>query len=177
MGRSLLVALFASLAVISAVFSALRLHAQATPLVPVLVAPQFVTFGMVGLAYNQTARLNALGLPMGGPIIAGASCQVTLGFVDAQGVVLKTSTLPVSGGASVHLDLQRGDIDANVDRKEIRGTVRTSITGPSASTTPWFAGCSVIPTLEVFDQQNGQTTAVLESTRSLPVVLPLAATQ
>ena len=163
-------------AVTAAVFSTGRLRAQAQPNIP--VAPQLATFGMVGLAANQTARLNALGQPMGGPIIAGASCEATLEFFNDQGASLKTSMpLKVVGGQSVHFDLQRSDIDGDVDRREIRGTVRTSFVGPQGSAIPVFGFCSVIPTLEVFDQESGRTMTVLESTHALPLILPLAGGQ
>lgn len=165
----------AALAIVPCALSIGRLRAQSTS--PAVVAPQVMTFGMVGLAANQTARLNALALPMGGPIIAGASCQVTMEFFNEQGTSLKTSTQTVTGGAAVHVDLQRSDLDANTDRREIRGIVRSSFVLPSGAATPVFRACLVVPTLEVFDQENGRTMAVLESTRSLPLILPLAGAQ
>jgi hypothetical protein len=173
MKRIVLIAL-AVFAITAAVVSSGYLRAQAQPNLPV-AAPQLVTFGMVGLAANQTARLNAYGQPMGGPIIAGASCEVTLEFFNDQGASLKTSMpLKVVGGQSVQFDLQRGDIDADVDRREVRGTVRTSFVGPPGSAIPVaFGACSVIPTLEVFDQESGRTMTVLESTHALPLLLPL----
>ncbi len=172
MKRIVLIALAVS-AVTAAVLLTGRLRAQAQPNIP--VSPQLATFGMVGLAANQTARLNALGQPMGGPIIAGASCQVTLEFFNDQGAALKTSMpLNVVGGQSVQFDLQRGDIDSDVDRRQIRGTVRTSFIGSQGSAIPVFGSCSVIPTLEVFDQESGRTMTMLESTHALPLLLPLA---
>jgi hypothetical protein len=166
----------AAVAIVPCVLSTGRLGAQSTSS-PAILAPQLMTFGMVGLAANQTARLNALALPMGGPIIAGGSCQVTIEFFNEQGTSLKTSTQPVNGGAAVHLDLQRGDLDADTDRREIRGTVRSSFVLPPGVAVPVFAGCTLVPTLEVFDQENGRTMAVLESTRSLPLIVPLAGAQ
>jgi hypothetical protein len=176
MKRIVLIALVVS-AVTAAVLSTGRSRAQAQP--NISVGPQLATFGMVGLAANQTARLNAVGQPMGGPIIAGASCEVTLEFFNDQGASLKTSMpLKVVGGQSVQFDLQRGDIDGDSDRREVRGTVRTSFVGPQAAAIPVvFGGCSVIPTLEVFDQESGRTMAVLESTHALPFILPLAGGQ
>jgi hypothetical protein len=140
--------------------------------------PQYATFGMIGLAAFQTARVNALGLPMGGPIIVGASCAVTLTFFDESGKSLGSSTQPVVGGAAVHFDLKRTDIDSDLDRREIRATVRTSfLPNPTATAAPpvAFGLCSVKPTLEIFNP-DGTTSAVLGGTTALPLVLPLVTT-
>ncbi len=135
--------------------------------------PQYVTFGMIGVAADQTARVNALGLPMGGPIIANASCQVTVQFLDEQGKSLGNSTQPVIGGQSVHFDLRRGDIDADTDRREIRATVRTNFASPAAP--PIAFGCSVLPTMEIFNQDTGRTMATVSQTQTLSLILPLGA--
>jgi hypothetical protein len=166
-----------AVAIMPCVLSTGPLRAQSSP-PAIIVSPQVMTFGMVGVAANQTARLNVLAVPMGGPIINGAFCQVTMEFFNEQGASLKTSTQTVTGGAAVHADLQRGDLDADTDRREIRGTVRSNVLlPPGAAPTPLLAGCSIVPTLEVFDQENGRTMAVLESTRSLPLIVPLAGAQ
>jgi hypothetical protein len=143
---------------------------------------------MVGLASGQTARLNALALPVGGPIIAGGSCQVTFDFYDATGKSLKSSNaLPVAQGAAVSYDLAWTDITvptttSPTNRVEIRGTVRAAFVTSSAvgtpvtPTTPISGFCSVLPTLEIFDSSgtsSGQTTVVLQQTTALSQVLPL----
>jgi hypothetical protein len=175
MRTTLFVALAVStMAVVPIVMTRGRLNAQtSTPNVPA-VAPQYATFGMIGLANAQTARVNALGMPMGGPIIAGSACAVTLQFFDDTGKSLGTSTQPVVGGAAVHFDLMRTDIDAATDRREIRATVRTSFILNSAAATPavGFGQCSVKPTLEIFNE-DGRTMAVLGGTTAVPLLLPL----
>ena len=139
---------------------------------------QFVTFGMVGLATGQTARLNAFALPVGGPIIAGGSCQVTFDFYDATGKSVKAGTATVAQGAAVSYDLQRAEV-ANTTatgRVEIRGTLRTAFVGATTIGTPVipvFGFCSIVPTLEIFDSSTGQTTVVLQQTTALPLVTPL----
>ena len=162
------------MAVVPIVLSNGRLHAQTSaPNIPA-VAPQYATFGMIGLAATQTARVNALGMPMGGPIIAGSACAVTLQFFDDTGKSLGTSTQPVVGGQAVHFDLRRMDIDTAVDRREIRATVRTSflVNATPAAAPVGFGQCSVKPTLEIFNE-DGRTMAVLGGTTALPLVLPL----
>jgi hypothetical protein len=173
-----------TMAVVPIVMTRGRLNAQtSTPNIPAF-PPQYATFGMIGLANEQTARVNALGLvisyfglPMGGPIIAGSACSVTLEFFDDTGKSLGTSTQPVVGGQAVHFDLKRTDIDAATDRREIRATVRTSfVLSPANPMPPIAVGigqCSVKPTLEIFNE-DGRTMAVLGGTTALPLVVPLA---
>ena len=150
-----------------------------------IASPQYVTFGMVGLSTGQTARLNAFALPLGGPIIAGASCQVTFDFYNEAGKSVKSGTATVAQGAAVHFDMLRTEVDAWRARSEIRGTVRAAFVNPSAvpmpgtpvtpvtPITPVFGFCSVLPTMEIFDSTSGQTTVVLQQTTALSLVIPL----
>ena len=169
-----------ALIVAFAAFTAVRAGAQ--PAIMIGGASQFVTFGMVGLSTGQTARLNVFALPVGGPIIAGASCQVTFDFYDASGKSVKTGTATVAQGAAVHFDMLRTEVDSLAGRSEIRGTVRSAFVNPSAvpmpgtpgtPITPVYGFCSILPTLEIFDTSTGQTTVVLQQTTPLPQVTPL----
>jgi hypothetical protein len=169
-----------ALIVACAAFTTVRAGAQ--PAIMIAGASQYVTFGMVGLSTGQTARLNAFALPVGGPIIAGASCQVTFDFYDATGKSLKTETVPVAQGSAVSYDLARTEIiTPSTGRVEIRGTLRSAFVNPSAVVTPGTPGmpitpisafCSVLPTLEIFDSL-GQTTVLLQQPTALPLVTPL----
>ena len=163
-----------------AAFTAVRAGAQ--PAIMIGGASQYVTFGMVGLSTGQTARLNVFALPLGGPIIAGASCQVTFDFYDASGKSVKTGTATVAQGAAVHFDMLRTEVDSLAGRSEIRGTVRSAFVNPSAvpmpgtpgtPITPVYGFCSILPTMEIFDSSTGQTTVVLQQTTPLPQVTPL----
>ena len=169
-----------------AAFAPVRAGAQ--PAIMIGGASQYVTFGMVGLSTGQTARLNVFALPVGGPIIAGGSCQVTFDFYNEAGKMVKSGTATVAQGAAVHFDMLRTEVDSLAGRSEIRGTVRTAFMNPSAvptSGTPITPGtpvtpvtpvsgfCSVLPTLEIFDSTSGQTTVVLQQTTPLPLVTPL----
>jgi len=159
-----------------AAFTAVRAGAQPAIIV---ASPQFMTFGMVGLNTGQTARLNALALPLGGPLIAGASCQVTFDFYNDKGTVVKTGTATVTQGTAVHLDMLRTEVDSLAGRSEIRGAVRGAFVSPSPMLTPGIpstpisAYCSILPTMEIFDSVSGQTTVVLQQTTALPLVTPL----
>ena len=172
-----------ALIVAFAAFTAVRAGAQ--PAIMIGGASQYVTFGMVGLSTGQTARLNVFALPVGGPIIAGASCQVTFDFYDASGKSVKTGTATVAQGAAVHFDMLRTEVDSLAGRSEIRGTVRSAFVNPSAvpmpgtpgtpvtPITPVYGFCSILPTMEIFDSSTGQTTVVLQQTTPLPLVTPL----
>jgi len=141
---------------------------------PIAVATSSsVTFGMAGLAAGETARVNALNLAAGGPLILGGSCQVTVAFLDESGKTLATQTLPAVQGQSVHFDLLRSQADAGADPVEIRATVTAAFVISPNTTTASAAFCSIVPTLEVFNQSTGQTVAHLETTHTLAAVVPL----
>jgi hypothetical protein len=119
---------------------------------------------------------------VGGPIIAGASCQVTFDFYNEAGKSVKSGTATVAQGGAAHFDMLRTEVDSLAGRSEIRGTVHTAFVNPSAvatpgtpvtPVTPMSGFCSVLPTLEIFDSTSGQTTVVLQQTTALPMVTPL----
>lgn len=167
----------AALALVSLPFQARRLRAQTTT-PSVLTTSSNATFGMVGIATGQTARVNALNLAAGGPIVAGGSCHVTATFLDENGKTLLAQTLPVGQGQAVHFDLPRTQVAAGLDPVEIRAVVTASFgVAPIAATSNPVsaASCSIFPTMEIYDQITGRTSVLLENPRALPVVLPLAA--
>jgi len=140
----------------------------------VVATSSTVTFGMTGIAAGQTARVNALNLASGGPIVAGGSCQVTATFLDEGGKTLATQTLPAAQGQSVHFDLPRSQADAGADPVEIRATV-SAVFSVSATATASAAACSIVPTMEIFTQSTGVTITHLETTHALSAILPLTA--
>ena len=168
--------LVVSWALMGAIAAFTPVRASAQPAIMIGGASQYVTFGLVGLSTGQTARLNVFALPVGGPIIAGASCQVTFDFYNEAGKSVKSGTASVAQGGATHFDMLRTEVDSQAGRSEIRGTVRTAFVNPSAvgtPITPISAFCSVLPTLEIFDSTSGQTTVVLQQTTALPMVTPL----
>ncbi len=155
----------------------LSLHAQASTPVIYPPGPQVLTIGMVGLALGQTARLNALNLP-GFQEIHTVPCNITLSLVDDQGATLKTATMNIDSGKALHLDLARDEVNGDSSRLQIRGVILQVVPSPEPLGTPEVPipvslGCSVAPTLEIFDSASGITTAVLESARGVPTILPL----
>lgn len=137
------------------------------------------TSGMIGVALNQTARLNALSLNpnTGTPIV----CSVQLQFVDAQNNVLKTATVAnIPPGQAVALDLRREDITtATPARLEIRGVVVDPAAPPPVSAggtnIPVGPACRIAANVEVFDDTTGATQAMVGVVRRLapsPVPAP-----
>jgi len=163
-----------------------HVHAQTSTPVLYPFGPQVLTLGMVGLAPGQIARLNALNLPGCCALadrptqILSVPCNMTLSFMDDQGATLKTATMNIDSGKAVHLDLAHDDVTRDSSRLQIRGVILPVVTPPAPPVTPGVPipfpfGCSVAPTLEIFDSATGITTTVLESAKGVPTILPLGA--
>jgi len=161
-----------------------HVHAQTSTPVLYPFGPQVLTLGMVGLAPGQIARLNALNLPGCCALadrptqIPSVPCNMTLSFMDDQGATLKTATTNIDSGKAVHLDLAHDDVTRDSSRLQIRGVILHVITPPGPPVTPGVPipfGCSVAPTLEIFDSATGITTAVIESAKGVPAILLLGA--
>jgi hypothetical protein len=150
-------------------YPAAHLRAQLAP--AFLSSSQYVTLGMVGMVEGQSARLNALLLPTGGPLVAGGSCEVTFTFLNDQGATLATTILPVNQNQAVHFEYPVPPGAAAPI--QIHGTVRVVFTVTPGSTTAGSPSCSVVPTMEILNSTNGQTVLVLENPRALPQVVPL----
>jgi hypothetical protein len=149
-------------------------HLRAQP--AFLSSSQYLTFGMVGITPGQSARINALLLPAGGPIIAGGSCQVTFTILNDQGATLASATMPVTQNQSVQFDYPALPLPlptSGTMRTEIRGTVQTAFTVTSGSPVAAGPTCAVVPSMEIVNPTTGQTELVLENTHPLPEVLPL----
>ena len=161
-----------------------HVHAQTSTPVLYPFGPQVLTLGMVGLAPGQIARLNALNLPGCCALadrptqIPSVPCNMTLSFMDDQGATLKTATMNIDSGKAVHLDLAHDDVTRDSSRLQIRGIILQAVTPPGPPVTtgvPFPFGCSVAPTLEIFDSATGITTAVIESAKAVPAILLLGA--
>jgi hypothetical protein len=148
---------------------ALALSAQVIPVVPTVQ-----TTGMVGIADAQTAQLNLLN-PGVAPPATVTVCSATVSFVDADGTVVKSTTLSVDPGKSMAFSL-RSDIDLHLltgDRREIRALIAISAILPPTATTTSTAipACHLIPTLEILDTASGRTLVVLGHVETIPSVV------
>jgi hypothetical protein len=131
------------------------------------------TFGMVGVAEGQIARVNVLNPGEAPPAAVGVVCAAQLTFIDGAGVVLKTSSVSVSPGRESYLDLF-ADIDLALpvnQRRQIRATITIPpVVVPPPSTTPVAPACTLIGTLEIFDAISGKTEVVLGGEHLVPSV-------
>ena len=127
-----------------------------TPMLPIALH----TSGMVGLAAGQTARLNVLNPGALAPAI-GVVCAAQLSFLNAQGTVLKTTSVIVPPGESMSFNLDR-DVDLIVS--DLRVQVRAVIAYTSNT-------CALLPTLEVFNDDTGRTLFVVGRFAAIPLLL------
>lgn len=135
---------------------------------------QTTTFGIVGLARNQVARLNVLN-PGNAYGIQNRTCSADMEFRDDQDRELKTATAEVDWGKAVSLQVDQHEIGNDALRVQIRAVVKTAISQPDASATSSVmpgAVCSFLPTLEVFDKDTGKTTLILSEGRSIILNTP-----
>jgi len=150
------------------IVSAAGVYAQTTT--PATPVTDTRTSGAVGIAQGQTARFNVLRPDE----TASAACSAVLTYFDGAGKQLKTSTVTVAPGTVGYLDLF-SDTDlalATDQRKQIRVTVAVPVATPAATSSPSSSSsssadakaapvCRLIPTLEIFDELTGKTSAVL----------------
>lgn len=137
--------------------------AQSTqPMLPVALR----TSGMVGLAAGQTARLNVLNPGALAPAVA-VVCAAQLSFLNAEGVVLKTTSVSVPPGQSASFNLDR-DVDLIVSdlRVEVRAVIAYTATT-----------CALLPTLEVFNDDSGRTQFMDTRFAAIPLVLTTTSQQ
>jgi len=117
-----------------------------------------ISFGMIGLGNNATARLNVVNLVRIAPPIASAiaqtPCKVELDLYDSQGKLIKQKTIANLGyGQADYVDAVRSDLATTAAHVNVTGVVKVS------SSQSYF--CSVSATLEVFDSVTGTTSAIL----------------
>jgi hypothetical protein len=127
-----------------------------TPMLPIALH----TSGMVGLTTGQTARLNVLNPGALAPAVATV-CAAQLSFLNAQGTVLKTTSVTVPPGESMSYNLDR-DVDLIVS--DLRVQVRAVIAYTSNT-------CALLPTLEVFNDDTGRTQFVVGRFAAIPLLL------
>jgi len=117
---------------------------------------------MVGLASGQTARLSVVnvGLSTGSPI----PCVLALAFLDSDGKILKQIFVSVTPGKAAFLDLPMNGIDSG--RVQIRGIGYNPLLA-AGSAIPQPLSCSLVPTLELFDNVTWRTVTVLANFKDL----------
>jgi len=104
-------------------------------------------FGSIGITRGQTVRLSTVNLGVE-PI------NLSLNFTDQEGRLIKQSSETLERGHSIFLDLTPGTIDQAAGRLQIHASIEASDRGRNE-------GRQLIPTLEVFDNETGQTRVIL----------------
>jgi len=126
------------------------------------------TFGMLGLAPGQVARLSVLNPGSdNAPASTQFSCAAELAFLDSQGTIIKSVTSQLGAGKATYADLDRNEISPASDRVQIRATVR-ALPAPTAASSEGVPACTLIPTLEVFDKGTGKTAFILTQPSMVP---------
>jgi hypothetical protein len=121
-------------------------HGQENP----LPAPPDFTFGMVGLAPGQTARLSVVNIGSATP--SPIPCFLELAFLDDAGKELKQRFVQVDRGKAAFLDLPASDDGGRV---QVRGI------GFNPLLIPVSLSCRLLPTLEVFNNDSGASSLIL----------------
>jgi hypothetical protein len=137
-------------------------------------APVTETTAMVGLAQGQTAQLNLLN-PGVLPPAVGIVCTASVTFFDASGALLKTVMVTAAPGQSGVADLS-GDTDLAIpvgQRRDIRAQISIPGIVPVATgaTSTSASACTLIPSLEIYDNITGRTLVVLGHVKAIPSVI------
>jgi len=116
--------------------------------------------GMFAITRNQTARLNVVNLGKEG---AGLSyITVLLAFVDGDGNVLSQKVYVLGTGKAARLDLKWREVPTQGNRAQLRAVVR-SVGTPDTRTYMWT------PTLEVFDNESGETRLLIPTFQKVQI--------
>jgi hypothetical protein len=135
-------------------------------------ATRMITFAVVGVAANQTARLNVLN--PGGSTPGGAvRCIAELMFMNSEGEIETSKTFEVPENKAVFLDFP--PMLAGAERLQLRAALKITA---SLSELPEpgipISACNLLPSLEVFDTRTGKTRVVLVEGRMVSFPAPAA---
>lgn len=143
-------------------------------------------FGMVGITVHQTARLNVVNLSgtvAGSPTTSSSTpvspCKAELMFLDNTGkTFINTAGQPIdtlltlAPGQSGSLDLNADGLQGNIgSRVEVHAVIKDGVQQPAPLNSVF--SCFNVPTLEVFDNATGKTTALFSNAVSSLSVGPL----
>src|ERR1700737_11381 len=135
-----------------------------------------VEFSAIRLAPGERARVRALNRGTGSSI-KEASCSVALQFLDARGQVVKQTVAALKRGEVASLDLSRAELSGGDSHAEIRTVLLFGYFGgapPGPRMLERF-DCSIVPSLEVYDDHAGK--ARLSLTDAKPLAPPTTPAQ
>lgn len=155
-------------------------YAEAQDATPIATPLTEFSFGMVGLAVGQTARLNLVNI--GADSATPLPCVLALAFLDRNNKILKQTFVFLKPGQSALLDLtgyevgyasaQTGDQADSSQRLPIRGIGYNPLLAAGWAI-PQPLSCNLVPTLELFDTDTGRTIAILGDFTRPSLYLPL----
>jgi len=130
--------------------------AQLAPFPNPSTSPTF-SFGVLGLASGETVRINVVNVVRTPPAVAipQTPCKIELDFYDGQGKLLKQKVIDNLGLGQAHL--------LDIERAAIAATGRAQVAAVIKVGTNQSIFCSIIPTVEVFDDVTGRASTVLTS--------------
>ena len=129
-----------------------------------------VSFGLVTISTGQTIRVNAVNLGTGNFPQGASSCSVTVQLLNPQNQVVTQSVLTVSPGNAASLQASRDVLPGLTGRIDLRAVLLYGYSGganPPAKLLSQY-DCNIVPTLEVFDNNSGQTSFILTAVTALP---------
>jgi hypothetical protein len=153
-------------------FAAIRMFASIAAAQPLPFTQSF-SFGMVGVAADQVARLNVVNIAPG-PAAQG-SCAADLAFLDSQGNVLKSSNSSVDAQKTAFLEFERSTSSADSGRTYVRATLTSTLVvsgAPGAMPVSPGSVCSLLATLEIYDKSSGKTVGLLSDAKMVPLSSP-----
>ena len=118
--------------------------------------------GMIGITTNQTARINVV---RDDPFFFDDPfLRVELSFVDSDGNILAQKVYELGAGKATFLDLNGRDVvGSGLNRRQLRAVVK--FLGP----VDLLPAENCIPTLEVIDNDTGETRFVLPAVQKVQV--------
>jgi hypothetical protein len=137
---------------------------------PAAFAQSGVSFGLVTISTGQTIRVNAVNLGTGTYAAGASSCGVTVQLLNPQNQVVTQSVLTITPGNAASLQASRDTLPGLTGRIDLRAVLLYGYAG-GANPPPKLLSqfdCNIVPTLEVFDNNTGQTSFILTAVTPLP---------
>jgi hypothetical protein len=146
--------------------------ATAQPPTPSIPPTQGLAFAIVGVAPGQSLRINALNQLPGPGLQGPAGCRISLQFYDAEGQLVMEYVVPgnLAVGKSAAVDLNRDDFPGG-DRLSLRAVLAFGYFGganPPPQLLQQTAACNIVPSLEIYDNDNQKTSIVVTDAKPLP---------
>jgi hypothetical protein len=156
-----------AVAAVLAALVAIPLARSTTPAQVTTEPPEPIrqTFGLIGIAFGQTAQLNVVNVPPDpllppDPMVPPDPIQpvsIEMALVDGDGIILARRSAMLLPNESASLSVNRNSLDRRGNRVSLRALVLIQPPDPMTPPDPM----QIISSLEVFDNLTGRTSVVL----------------